>query len=101
VSDVLAVSQVGEGTLLSPRLLGALVVDAVIGFVGQRRDWFAQLVHALVAYLIGEDSTMAATNIAWIGSLPTHELASRELVPADHAVVVLSAVAWHLTRSRC
>jgi hypothetical protein len=66
----------------------------------QRRGGFAQLFHALVAYLIGEDGVVAAPNIAWIRPLPTHELASRKRVPTNDAVVVLPAVARHLARCR-
>jgi hypothetical protein len=58
------------------------------------------LFHALVAYRLGEDGVVAAPNGAWIRPVPTHELASRERVPTNDAVVVLPAVARHLAWRR-
>jgi hypothetical protein len=86
--------------------LNAVVVghgDAGIFRCDRWRQWWhrlAQLLHTLVTDLICVDAGVAAPNGEWIGPVPTNELASRECVPTNDAVVVLPTVTRHLARRR-
>jgi hypothetical protein len=55
----------------------------------QRRYWLALRQRAGVAVY---------ANVIWFAAKVTSELTARKLVPADHAVVVITAVSWDLAR---